>query len=523
MQKFLQRFAGQVNGVLSGWDRLSIRGSIRWIASLSGLRNYLSCHDIRLKNFAGWARGLTKQIRSASEELAHSLGIRSLYLESCAVDKDGLARQIAQQDNIQTGPICMLSVVEPAYSQTVVGSRQTKKLELVMRKRKCVWIYFYFNDENLGFGHLRIQSWVPFTIKGCLNGRHWLERSLMHEKIGYVKHENCFRWLADPKRAQQLFDEQLASDWPKLLGELLERYFPVMGKLLGENQHTGYYWSIDESELATDIMFHNTATLDRLFPMLARHGLCVTDSASVMRFLGRIKPEAALPSRTRGDVRSDRKRRYEGVCIKHRNGANSVKLYNKAGNVLRAETTINDTRAFKVFRNDIGAEEGKGSWLRMRKGVADTHRRAALSLASNARYLDALAACPTNATVLEAIEGICKRTQRSGRSVRALNPCSPHDFHLLRFLGQGQWAINGLRNRDLASWIEPKMEQLSDEQKKKLSSRVSRLLGILRCHGLIRKVPKSHRYQITQKGHELAVLIASVSSVQAEQLIQLAA
>jgi hypothetical protein len=522
MKVFLDRYGTRVKGVMSGWDRLAFRGTLRWLATTVGLSSYLGCQDILLKDFSDWAQSLTKQIRRSCEAVAEGLGIRTQYLRSGATDKEALARRIAEEDGIGEGPICMLSVVEPSYSPTVVGNKESRRLEVVMRQRKCVWIYFYFNDPQVGFGHVRLESWLPFTIKGCLNGRHWLERDLLREGVPYVKQDNCFRWIADMERAQALAGQQLRTDWPKLLDGFAQTFFPVMNGLLGRGR-VDYYWSADATEWATDILFGNTGDLDRLFPMLARYALTVSDSTSVMRYLGKISGEAALPAKVAGEVRGDRRKRYEGICVKHWAGGNSVKIYNKAGNVLRTETTINHTRAFKTFRQPDDDARRRPQWLPMRKGVADLERRSRISQSSNERYLDMLAACPTDATFIEVVGTVCQPVIREGRRVRALNPSAESDLHLMRFLTQGQWAIAGFRNRDLVPWLFPLCDNLPPAERKKWTARASRLLYILRVHGLIQKVGKTHRYHVTPKGRQVAAIMVAASTVQAQQLMEIAA
>jgi len=75
---------------------------------------------------------------------------------------------------------------------------------------------------------------------------------------------------------------------------------------------------------------------------------------------------------------------------------NSVKMYNKCGNILRVETTISNTRDFKVFRYPNDDERQEASWQKMRKGVADLHRRCEVSDKSNTRYADAIIAANPN-------------------------------------------------------------------------------------------------------------------------------
>jgi len=270
-------------------------------------------------------------------------------------------------------------------------------------------------------------------------------------------------------------------------------------------------------------MFRSTNELDRIFPLLARYGLLIGDSANVLRFLGRIAPDAALPQRVSGDIRGDRRRRHEGIRVKHWSGANSIKLYNKAGNVLRVETTINATRDFKVYRQANDEADRPSTWLPMRKGVADMHRRSRICQKGNERYLDAVAACGTSATLLQTVADISKRTHVNGRSVRALNPWADNDHSLFQFLAQGQWTLNGFRSRDLAKWLNPIAQDLPTGERRKLSSRASNLLRILKAHGLIRKIPKSHRYQLTQKAIQITTTVVLAANVQTQRLAEIAA
>ncbi|HNQ76768.1 MAG TPA: hypothetical protein PKM39_09055, partial [Pseudothauera hydrothermalis] len=95
-----------------------------------------------------------------------------------------------------------------------------------MARRKCIFIYHYWNDPLIGFGHTRLQTWLPLGATVCLNGRHWLERQLLAESVPYIKDGNCFPFIADPARAQELLDQQLTTRWPELLDGLLERNCP---------------------------------------------------------------------------------------------------------------------------------------------------------------------------------------------------------------------------------------------------------------------------------------------------------
>lgn len=512
MKEFMELYADKIVGALSGWDRIRFRGTFRWLASLCGLNSFIGGRGLLLKDFKHWAQGLTDNLRAACEQQANELCIPTEYLRSSGVNKEARAREIAAERGIEVGDICMFSVVEQCMAPTVRGNRSTRQLDLVITPRRCVHIYHYWVHPQLGFGHSRLQTWLPFNVTICINGRHWLERQLMQEGIRYAKDDNCFPYIADLGRAQELANAQLRTSFPPLLDEIVRRNCPVVEGLFGSPQMQ-YYWSADQTEWATDIVFRSQADLDQIYPTLLLHGMLTADSRAVMRFFGRSKV-VRLPE----DVVSDYRRRFEGLRLKHWMKNNSVKAYNKAGRLLRIETTINNARDFKVYRraNDDPAEPMK--WQHMRKGVADLHRRAEVSQACNNRYAQHLAAHKVHDTLRQVAGDICKRTRRKGRPYRALNPWNDEDYRTLTFLARGEHAINGFRNRDLRQALYPKADG-NDVEKRRASGRSTRRLQLLRAHGLIKKVPRSTRYLLTAKGRRVTAAILAASSADTEKLM----
>lgn len=516
MKNFLEVYGKFVKGAISGWDRIRFRGTLRQLSNVSGVNTYLNSNSILLKDFYTWSSEITKNIRFACEEQAKTLDIPMYYLRSSATDKEELARKIMTERKIETGPICMFSVVEPCIAPKVSGNKATKKVELKIAHSKCIWIYQYWNDEKLGFGHTRLQTWLPLNVTICINGRHWLERQLISEGICYEKNGNCFTHIADLNRAAELVGIQQQTQWAELLNELLLRNCPSINTVLG-NSGVCRYWSADETEWATDVLFNKEQDLDALFPKLAHHGLITADSLAVMRFLGRTQ-KGQRPN----EVRSDYRKRYEGVCVKHRVNNNSVKMYNKAGSVLRVETTINNTRGIKVYRRPNDDPTRPLSWQKMRKGVSDLHRRAEVSQACNERYLSHLAAADViDETLHELVSDSCKRTRKKENTHRALNLWNDEDYKTLQFLARGENCVNGFTNRQLreALWKEPK----NSEEQKKLSGRATRRIRLFRAHGLIRKVPNANRYQLTEKGRKITTAILAASNVNTQRLVALTA
>lgn len=519
--ELLKVYADKVIGAIRGLDRIRFRGTFRWIASEEGMRTFMGVAGVLLKEFALWAEGKTRRLRASCEQRAEELGIPVEYLRSRSVDKEERACQIARERGIENGSICMFSVVEPAMSPTVNGNKAKKQLELHYRERQCTWIYHYFDHPQLGFGHVRLQTWLPFTAYVCLNGRHTLEKQLQRENIGYVKQGNCFPWIEDPEKAQRLMDLQLRTNWPQTLNDLVLDTCPSLLELLSPYDF-GYYWSAEETEWATDVMFKSKKTLDELFPFLVRYGLLVSDSRSVMRYFGKndltIRGNC-VPS----EIMSDLRRRHEGVRVKHWINHNSVKMYNKSPNLLRFETTINDTRQFKVFRRPDDNPKRRPDWLKMRKGVSDLHRRCQISDQINDRYADAVTAGCVDETLRALVRRACNPIVKAGKRYRALNPWNNDDYRLIAFLAKGEWAVSGFRNKDLRAYLNPNADKLDKTEYRRLVARISRLIRLLRIHGLIRKNGKHFSYKITRKGQQFAAALLSASTVQVKQLMQMAA
>lgn len=193
----------------------------------------MSSRGILLKDFGKWVERITQTVRKTCAEQAAKMQIPMLYLRSSGIDKEALARRIAKERGVETGNICMFSVVEPCRAPGVRGNRATKKLEIEMGQRKCVWIYHYWDDPIIGFGHTRLQTWLPLSATICINGRHWLERQMIQAGIEYIKDGNCFPYIDDIRRAQECMNEQLKTNWSDLLQGLLERNCPDIRTMAG--------------------------------------------------------------------------------------------------------------------------------------------------------------------------------------------------------------------------------------------------------------------------------------------------
>lgn len=517
MNTFLTRHASQVKGMLSGFDRVRFRGTLRWLANLRGMGVWLSCASVLLKDFRDYAMGLTDQIKQATHNLAKEAGRPVHYLHSSSLRKEDLARDIAARDGITEGLVCVLTAVEPCMTYTVGPNREAKKLELRSHRGKCLHQYFYLIDPQLGWLNVRLQTWFPFTVHIVINGREWLAQELCRKGIDFERRENCFTDIADLSRAQKALDRQLKTPWSRLLDRLVRQVHPAHRTLFGKRR-LDYYWSADETEWASDVLFRSPQELSALYPRLVQQAMTTFGSGEVLRFLGK---RGSVQQYRTSEIISHLGTRSEGVRVKHALDRNSVKMYDKQELVLRVETTINHTRQMKVFRTAENDPEGPPGWRILRKGVADLHRRAEISQKSNERYLDALAAVDSEPTLAETAAKVCRRSRWKGRSVRPLNPLADQDARLLTAVSRGEFTLNGFRNRDLRPILFG--EAASADLRRSQMAKVTRLIRLLRAHGLVHKIGKTHRYTVSSQGRETITALLAARSANTQKLVKLAA
>lgn len=446
-----------------------------------------------------------------------------------------------------------------------------RKLEITYRQRKCLHLYHYQIHPAFGFMHTRIQAWFPFRVYVRLNGREPLARQMGRIKLHYVRRDNPCTWLEDVAAAQALFDRQLQAHWPTLLDGLAEAVNPAHAEIFAKYP-CRYYWTVSDSEWASDVMFRDRAALEQVYPRLLRYAINTFTAVDVLRFPGQPAPASGkVPYRRHYEVSSNIKERLEGVRIKHWLNGNSLKMYDKIS-APRAETLTRDPGDFKVYRPAEGDPQGPKDWRPLRKGIADLHRRAEVGQAANERYLAALVAVRDTTPLRQLAEPLCRPAlapaRRGGgaaavaekavvapapvapattapdptavapepkaavaaadharatgpRRVRALNPLAANDATLLEAVGRHEFLSNGLRNRDLRRllWGAAAADPVEERRR---SAAVARQLRWLRAHGLLQKVPRTHRYTVSEAGRRTITALLAARNANAEELTRCA-
>ena len=519
MKQFIAKFESQIQGTLSGFDRVLFRGSLRRLTHSQGMKMYLIQNQILCKQYLDHVKKVSQDLKQASLEPFRHQQLPIQHIYDPKADKDQIARAFAAERNIQEGNVCALTCIE------LTPTFQHEKTTMAVRYRPTLMIYQYQIHPEWGWLHARIQTWFPFYIHVCINGREWLARRMERDGLGYVRQANCFPWVEDPQRAQRLLDEQLEVNWPERRQPIAERLNPLHAAIF-RHFEAQYYWSSFQCEWATDVLLR-PGTLERLEPLLLRHGLLHFSPPDILRFFGRrIRLGGRVPERFSEEITTSLKVRILGARLKHWLQGNSLKGYGKAqtpvGDVFRVETMTGNVDVFKTYRPAEGGPEDQLQWRRMRRGVADLHRRACLSQRANERYLDAFAPLDDSTRMAELIGPLQQPCQYGKQRVRALHPFRADDYCLLQTINRGEFAINGLRNRDLQRLLYADVPA-DVQQKHRRSAAVSRKLRLLRAHGLIQKVPKTHRYQVTDAGRRAIAAALTIRQTSMATLNRVAA
>ena len=100
------------------------------------------------------------------------------------------------------------------------------------------------------------------------------------------------------------------------------------------------------------------------------------------------------------------------------------------------------------------------------------------------------------------LDRIHKPARFNGRRRRALNLLQAEEQKLFLAVLRGEHRLHGFRNRDVAQHLYGP-EPTDRNRKRQRTARVSRLLQLLRAHGLIAKIPHANRYRTTAKGEAI--------------------
>jgi hypothetical protein len=486
MTLLTERYAPQIAGVLSCFDRIVITGTLVGVCFAEGMANYLRQHGIRLFDYPRFAEPLREEIRQNAERIARESGLEIEFVRSVtAFRKEDRIRTILQQRGDQPGLVHIFSAMEPCAAFTPWHNKATGRTTLRYKDGKCLHYYFYFIDPEFGLCYLRVPTWAPFRLQFYCNGHNWLAGQLGQAGIAFAQLDNTFSSIADFSRAQLLADAFPIERLHHALDGFAARYCPVAGHF-----GSAYHWSLMQVEYATDIVFHRQADLRPLYETLVRTAIHAVKADNVATFLGR-----KLTGNYRDELGNDFHTRIEGARLKHRMGPVSIKLYDKQGLVLRIETTVNDVSFFRHHRTVEHRDRTTEAKLApMQKTIYSLGPLRELLLAANRRYLAFLSDLTDPSAGVRQVERLGEPVREQERSYRGFNLFSSEDLALFLALARGEWQISGFRNSSLRRLLPDRS-----------GSQVSRLLKRLHLRGLIKKIGHTYKYYLTDAGRRVVL------------------
>jgi hypothetical protein len=491
---FTQKFADSIVNVLGCFDRVIFRGYLPFgnDGHLNGFVDGVL--GIRRKDFLPMVEKLSQSLVDHGKATAATSGVPYQYFEGRR-RKEDLVRTMLKDQRISEGLVAVLCFKETCRSVKLAHGQGRPHLYYTKRQQRV--LYYYFLDPKFGLMYIRLQTFFPFTIQIYVNGHEWLAQQMLANKLGFSQHDNAFVQLDDPDRAQKIADRFSQLSWPKIL----DRWANLVNPLLRSQpwlKDADYYWVIDQAEFSTDVLFRSRDALAAIYHRLLDHATLQFSAADILTFLGR-----KLDPRFQGEILNDcKKERWPGARVKHRMKNNWLKMYDKFGLILRIETVINQPGEFRVRR--LGTRKGQEQmlWLPMKKGVSNFYHYHHVARAANQRYLNALAVVDMPTATENQLDRLCQPVRFHGRRRRGLNLLRAADQELFFAVMRGDNLLNGFRNRDLSERLYPRSTKDPCEKRRR-TARVSRMIQLLRAHGLVAKIPHSFRYRITDNGNAI--------------------
>lgn len=486
--EFVKKYADKIQGVLSCYDRVVIKGTLPNASHAGAMTNLLYRKNYMLKDITQFTDPLRNKLYKNAKQIAKSAGIEIEYIrQPKKVRKEELVKKIIAERGIKTGLVCILSATESCPNYKCTTDKSTGRTYLYRTGGKCTHFYFYFLDATYGLCYLRVPTWCPFQLQFYFNAHNWLAIQLDKAQIKYELRDNAFTYIEDYEKAQAIADSLDAKDLQNKLDALADLYCPIYKEITS----TGYHWSFMQLEYATDIVFKDKQTLAPIYDNILKNIMHTITPNDVARFLGRKgvhgKNDLPLDTSYKHVMREEMRR------IKHRMGSTSVKIYDKFSQVLRVETTTNNTTNFYLYRSVAHRDGSKSSKIApVKKSIYSLKALVPIMGGCNKRYLKYITDFDAPVSGKKRLDKISKPIKFNNRSYKGFSFFNKADEQLLKSIAKGEFLIHGFRNKDLR-------KELTD----KSSGQISRIIKRLSLKGLIKKVNKTYRYYLTTLGHEV--------------------
>ena len=339
--------------------------------------------------------------------------------------------------------------------------------------------YVYILDRDFGPLFIKFCSYFPYPAKLCVNGHEWLKRQLTQREVPFEPLDNGIRSTAAPARVQRIADTLDAAKIDAVFRKWLRR---LPHPFAAAHRQAGYRYhlSILQAEFALTQVLDRPLTGRCFFEEVIRENLDI-GRPDQMQLIFHRRVTRRTPGRFRTRILT------EGIVpslhVEYKKS--KVKQYHKEGQALRTETTINDTYDFAIGR-----------------ALHNLPALREIGFAANRRLLhveylshDCLIGEDRLHTVTAPVHVDDQRAAglRFGdRRVHAL-------MHALCLFAL---APTGFRHREFRDHVAQLQGRTADTYS---AGSMTYDLRRLRLHGLIERVPRSHRYRLTPTGAQVAM------------------
>jgi hypothetical protein len=342
--------------------------------------------------------------------------------------------------------------------------------------------YVYGVDRDFGLFFLKFSTYFPYNAKLCLNGHEYAKRQLMQKGIGFEALDNGVLRCDDPKRLQAICDGLNAEKIDALLRKWLRK---LPHPFAAADRRAGYRYEISilQAEFSLTQVLDRPVTGRVFFEEVIRENLDIGRPSQVQLIFDR-KVSRRTPGRFRTRVIT------EGVVPSlHINYKNTrIKQYHKEGRALRTETTINDTRDFSI-----------GKRLKNLPALRQIGFRA------NRRLLNVQKISHDCFIGEDAFNQVVQPIQVDGQRASALRFGDGRVQALFAVLVVFSLQPRGFTNNEMLALLAPLLGQ---DPAHYPAGRMTYDLRRLRLHGIIQRVPRSHRYELTPSGLRIALFFS---------------
>jgi len=449
-------------------------------------------NSVKVFDYPKFAEPFKDSIRVNAERIAKENGVEIEFIRKTGVRKESIISDKINKRGDHPGIVHILSVMEACNTYKPWHDKATGKTFLKPDTSKCLNYYFYFIDEQVGLGYVRVPTWCPFRLQVYINGHNLLASELKLAGIGCTMIDNAFDSIQDACKAQELSDKISIEKLHRKLEEFAWQFCPVY-----KDFNLRYHWSVMQAEYATDIVFKKQEDLQQIYSELVATAIHTVKPENIATFLG-----LKLDPRYQGEMGNNYNVRIEGSRIKHTMGSVSIKMYDKFSKILRIETTTNDISFFKHFR-EVVHHDGTTShqMAPLKKNIYSLSFLSDNLKASNKRYLEFISAFDNKEFGRKRLEKVTSTKNENNRNYKGFNFFSKDDLAILIAIIRGEFNINGFRNKNLQKLLGFN------------GGKTSRLIKRMRVHGLIKKAADSYKYYLTKIGKETIIIAQKIKEL----------